>query len=430
MLAVRTLDLGRRDFLKTAAVLPLVSRLSLPLDRFLPRRMRRSAEVAGGGRRHAGRGSPLSVVVVGAGAFGGWTALWLRRSGARVTLVDAWGPGSPRASSGGETRVIRGVYGPNPIYVNWAARSLALWRESEERWHARLYRRTGGLWMFDGDDTYARSALPLLAEVGLPARELSLVEARARFPQISFDGVASVFYEDETGYLRARHACQAVAEAFVADGGTYRQALVEPGEIRGGTMAGLRLSDGERLAADAYVFACGPWLGTLFPEVIGGRVQPSRQEVFYFGTPAGSDLFDESRFPCWLFSGERFFYGIPGNDGRGFKIADDTRGGPVDPTTLERTTDPEDLERARRFLAHRFPALADAPLVESRVCQYENSPDGDFILDRHPEAANAWLLGGGSGHGFKMGPAVGEFAAGLVLGERDLLPEFQLARFG
>ena len=370
------------------------------------------------------------MAVVGAGPFGGWTALWLQRAGAHVTLVDAWGPGNPRASSGGESRVIRGTYGPNRIYTEWVARALEVWRESERLWDERLYRRTGGLWMFERDDSYARTSLPLQAEIGLPARELSLEEARSTYPQIDFEGVRTVFYEDEAGYLRARHACRAVAEAFVAEGGTYRQERAAPGEIRGGEMVDLSLSGGETLLADAYVFACGPWMGGLFPDVIGDRVQPSRQEVFYFGIPPGTDRFDESKLPCWLNGGaERFFYGIPGNDGRGFKIADDTRGEPVDPTTLERSVSPDHLRRAREFIGRRFPELAGAPLVESRVCQYENSPDGDFIIDRHPDAANVWLLGGGSGHGYKMGPAVGEFAAGLVAGDAEPLARFELRRF-
>ncbi len=413
---------SRRRFLRSLAGLPLLA----PLAHGLPRRWIQTRDPAPA----SARARKTSVAVVGAGPFGGWTALWLQRAGADVTLIDAWGPGNPRASSGGESRVIRGTYGPNRIYVQWVARALEIWQESERLWDERLYRRTGGLWMFERDDSYARTSLPLQAEMGLPARELSLEEARAMFPQISFDGIRTVFFEDEAGYLRARHACRAVAEAFVAEGGTYRQAMAKPGELRDGEMTEVSLSGGETLGADAYVFACGPWMGKLFPEVIGDRVQPSRQEVFYFGIPPGTDRFDESSLPCWLNGGtERFFYGIPGNDGRGFKIADDTRGEPVDPTSLERSVSPDHLRRAREFIARRFPDMAGAPLVESRVCQYENSPDGDFIIDRHPGASNVWLLGGGSGHGYKMGPALGEFAAGLVVGNREPLARFELRRF-
>lgn len=346
------------------------------------------------------------VAVVGAGAFGSWTALRLRERGCRVTLVDAWGPGNARASSGGETRIFRGVYGADRIYVQWVARSLKAWREAGRD----LYRQTGVLWLCS-EDAYVRASLPLLEEAGLTAAEIGLDEARRRFPQISFEGITSVFFEETAGYLMARRACRVVA-------GEILQMEVRPGTIRGGRMeiAGLE--------ADAYVFACGPWLPTLFPEAVGDRVRPTRQEVFFFGTPPGDPL----DLPVWVELGERNFYGIPGNDHRGFKIADDTRGEPFDPTSGERIPSAEGLERARRHLALRFPGLAGAPLLESRVCQYENSPDGHLLIDRHPEASNVWIAGGGSGHGFKLGPAVGEHVAALVLGEAEPLPLFRLDR--
>ncbi len=367
------------------------------------------------------------VAVVGAGAFGGWTALALARAGARVTLRDAWGPGNARASSGGETRVIRGMYGPDRIYVEWVVRAFALWHEAEERWGLPLYRRTGALWLFQGDDAYARRSLPLLAAAGLPAVELSLDDAARRWPQISLSGVRTAYLESEAGYLAARQACQAVARAVASEGGEVRTLAARPESAAGGELGGLLLSDGARLTADGYVFACGPWLGEVWPE-LAPLVQPTRQEVFFFGTPAGVPDYDEEHLPVWVDFGERVFYGIPGNQYRGFKVADDSRGAPVDPTTLERTASPEALALARGELARRFPGLAGAPLLETRVCQYENSPDGHLLLDRHPNLANVWLAGGGSGHGFKLGPAVGEHVAELALGRAEPLPQFRLAR--
>ncbi|HEX9941360.1 MAG TPA: FAD-dependent oxidoreductase [Thermoanaerobaculia bacterium] len=372
------------------------------------------------------------VAVVGAGAFGGWTALHLRRRGARVTLLDAWGPGHSLSSSGGETRIIRGVYGADRVYVEWVARSFELWREAEVRWRRRLYHRTGMLWMCGPDDGYVRDSLPHLKDWGLPISEMDLGEARERFPQIDFDEVRSVFFETEAGYLLARRACQAVAEAVASEGGEVRLAAAAPGLLRDGGMERLELSDGSVVQADLYVFACGPWLGSLFPEVIGERfLRITRQEVFFFATPPGDPRFHEGHCPTWIdATGERNFYGIPGNEHRGFKVADDTRGEPFDPTTAERLPTPARLEQARVALARRFPALAGAPLVEARVCQYENSPDGHLLFDRHPYAENVWFLGGGSGHGFKLSPALGEYAAKIILenGAPDVL--FALDRPG
>jgi len=372
---------------------------------------------------------PLQVAVVGAGAFGGWTALHLLRAGAQVTLLDAWGPGNARASSGGETRVIRGIYGGNRRCVELTARSFTLWWEHEARWQRRLYHRTGALWMFSGDDGYARSTLPVLREIGLEVAELEPADAAQRYRQIDFAGVRSVFYEIEAGFLLARQACETVREGFVAEGGEYRALSAEPGAMGGGGLQELRLADGTNLRADRFVFACGPWLGQMFPEVIGSRITPTRQEVFFFGPPRGDNRFDDGHCPVWMDFGERFVYGILGNQYRGFKVADDTRGPRIDPTTEERLPTAEALGRAREVLARRFPGLAEAPVVEARVCQYEQSSDGHFILDRHPGAENVWLAGGGLGHGFKMGHEVGELVAGLVLGTADPEPQFSLARF-
>ncbi|HSS44229.1 MAG TPA: FAD-dependent oxidoreductase, partial [Thermoanaerobaculia bacterium] len=233
-----------------------------------------------------------SIVVVGAGAFGGWTALALLRRGARVTLLDAWGPGNSRASSGGETRVIRAVYGSDGIYVGMVARAFELWRENEKRWKRRLFRRTGALWMVAGPGDYVRSSIPLLREKGFTFEEMSTAEASKRYPQIRFEGLDWALYEKEAGYLLARQACAQVLEGFLAEGGSYREATASAGQIAGGRMKSLRISDATELFADAYVFACGPWLGKLFPEVLGGFLEPTRQEVFYFGTPAGDPRFD------------------------------------------------------------------------------------------------------------------------------------------
>ena len=369
------------------------------------------------------------VVVVGAGAFGGWTALFLQRQGARVTLVDAWGPGNSRASSGGETRVIRATYGPRAIYTRMSARALTLWKEHEQRWRRQLFHGIGVLWLVESDDQYEKAALPILREAHVRFEELQGPEVARRYPQINCDRVRWAIFENDGGYVTARRACAAVLEGFLAEGGEYRQLAVQTPAPSGGPLSGVVLSDGSRVTADSFVFACGPWLGSLFPDIIGDRVRATRQEVFFFGTPPGDQRFTENAMPVWADHGTTFMYGIPGNEWRGFKVADDTRGPVFDPTTGERTPTPAALQTARAYLGYRFPALKDAPLLEARVCQYEESPDEHFILDRHPGAANTWLIGGGSGHGFKHGPAVGELVARLVLSGAAADEQFRLARF-
>jgi len=380
------------------------------------------------------------VAVIGAGAFGGWTALYLLRAGARVTLVDAWGPGNSRSSSGGETRVIRGSYGPDQPYTKLAARALELWKENQAQWKRKFFFPIGVLWMVEGSGEFERGSLPLLKEAGIPFEELSTAEMARRWPQISFDKVEWGIYEPESGYLLARTSAHAVVEHFIAEGGQYRQAAVaapnigsstglESEDWLGGGRKDLPLSDGSKLVADKYIFACGPWLGKLFPQTIGPHFVATKQDVFFFGPPAGDSRYDESNIPVWADHSDHFMYGIPGNQGRGFKMADDTRGPQFDPTNGERIVSPDRLAEARRYLAYRFPGMKDAPLVETRVCQYEDTTDRNFIIDRHPGNQNVWILGGGSGHGFKHAPALGEMVARRLLKDQAPDPLFRIARF-
>jgi sarcosine oxidase len=370
------------------------------------------------------------IAVVGAGAFGGWTALHLLERGARVTLLDVWGPGNSRSSSGGETRIMRGTYGPDQPYSKLAARALKLWQKYERRWKKRFLHRTGVLWMVSSrEDAYERGSIPMLREAGVLFREFSTKEMRKRWPQINFSNVHWGIFEPECGYLDARASCQAVVDAFIAAGGEYRQVAVLGEGLEDSPLRGLRLSGGSWLKADQYVFACGPWMGRLFPETLDNLIRPTKQDIFFFGPPAGDSRFTDTNLPVWGDHADRFFYGIPGGDGRGFKVADDTRGGPFDPTQGERVVSLATLKRVRDYVAFRFPAMKDAPLIETRVCQYEQTSDSHFIVDRHPQMENVWLLGGGSGHGFKHGPAMGEMMAELILKDREISPVWRLSRF-
>jgi sarcosine oxidase len=378
-------------------------------------------------------GEAPRVLVVGAGAFGGWTALALRRRGARVTLIDAWGPGNTRSSSGGESRVIRAAYGTRAVYTSLTRRALELWRAHDGG--RRLLHETGVLWLFGDDDGYGRASARVLAEHGLRFEPLPLRDASRRYPQVRFDGVRSVFWEPDAGFLLARRACADVVANLVDAGGEYRSAAAAAPVVAvpAGRLDRIRLADGTALDGDVFVFACGPWLPTMFPDVVGWRIETPRQEVLYFGTPPADRRFSAGELPVWMDfaagSREGQIYGVPADGVSGFKVADDAPGPAFDPTNGDRVVAAESVERARAFLAARFPALARAPLVGSEVCQYETTPDAHLIVDRHPQASNVWILGGGSGHGFKMGPAIGEMMASVLLDEVEPDPQFSLSRF-
>ena len=280
-----------------------------------------------------------------------------------------------------------------------------------------------------GDDQFERSSISLLQKAGIPYEELASNEMARRWPQINLEDVPWGIYEPNGGFLEARPSCEAVRDRFLAEGGKYQQAADLWSELDGLEWDALPVSDGSKLKADAYVFACGPWLSTLFPKTIGNRIRVTKQDVFFFGTPPGDDSFSGNKLPVWGDHREHFIYGIPA-DPAGFKIADDTRGPEFEPTHGERVVHADGLQAIRDYLSFRFPALKNAPLVATQVCQYENTPDNHFIIDRHPERRDIWLVGGGSGHGFKHGPALGEVVAKLVLEDENPDLVFGLARFG
>ena len=364
------------------------------------------------------------VAVIGAGVFGVWTAYQLRRTGASVLLLDAYGPGNSRASSGGESRIMRLGYGPDEIYTRSAQRSLQLWQEffTDFDSPAPLFHRTGVLWLARGNDAYCEATLTNLQAVGARGERLSQNELRTRYPQLNFDGIDWAILEGDAGVLMARRAVQAVALTACANGVEYvEEAIAAPVTSRN-----LTTTSGREIVAQHLVFACGPWLPKLFPDLLGELIHVTKQEVFFLGVPPGDDLFKPPKLPAWVDFND-LVYGLPNLDGRGFKIAIDAHGPQFDPDHGQRVVAEDSTRAVREFLRRRIPLLADAPVMETRVCQYENTSNGDFLIDRHPALENVWLVGGGSGHGFKHGPAVGEYATSLITGGANLEPRFSLA---
>lgn len=373
-------------------------------------------------------GKTYDVAVIGAGVFGAWTAYHMRQSGAQVILLDAYGVANSRASSGGESRIIRMGYGPNEIYTQWSMRSLGLWQDFFRRVEQPLFHRTGILWMAHEQDRYASETLRTLAKLGVRFERLSRLELEKRYPQIAFGTVTWGLVEPDSGALMARQAVQAVVQETVKNGADYLpEAVTSP--TGSGRLSSVTTQTGQAISAGSFVFACGPWLPKMFPELLEDRIQPTRQEVYFFGPPAGDRRFAPPALPAWFDLGDEV-YGVPDLDNRGFKIALDRRGPAFDPDTGKRVVTPEGLLEVREFLARRFPGLKDAPVLETRVCQYENTSNGDFLIDRHPAFDNVLIVGGGSGHGFKHGPALGEYVAARVTEGGAVESRFTLATKG
>ena len=366
------------------------------------------------------------IAVVGAGVFGSWTAHWLQSAGLNVALIDGNGAANSRSSSGGESRIIRMGYGAEEIYTRWSHRSLGLWKQLfAETGKPELFQPTGVLWMARENDPYSIATRKTLQTVGIEFEELRRDELERRYPQINFGDVSWAIYEPASGALLARRVVQTVVENFARKGGNVlAESILSP--EGSGKLAAIKTASGEQIFADRFVFACGTWLPKLFPELLKGKIHPTRQEVFFFGASAGNKNFAPPLMPTWIDFGAEF-YGLPDLENRGFKVALDRHGVEIDPDCAERTITPMLLGEVRAFLAERFPAMKNAPLIESRVCQYENTSNGNFLIDHHPGFENVWLVGGGSGHGFKHGPALGEYVAEKIISGGEVENRFSLA---
>jgi sarcosine oxidase len=359
-----------------------------------------------------------SAVVVGAGAFGASLAWWLARSGKDVTLVDQFEPGDPRTTSGGETRLIRCGHGPDAGYTASARRARTLWRELEAETGEALMVESGLIWFAHREDGWEARTMTTLAAQGIPHARLAPEEGGRLFPSFDGRGLAFLLYEPEAGVLRAQRAVR----ALVRQAAEHGAAIVRGRAAPDGPAA--RLDDGRTLEADVVVWACGTWLGHVFP----GRValRTTRQELFFFD---GGEAWRRAGVPAFV-DFDRAIYGTRDIDGLGVKAAPDFDGPPLPPDDELPAVTAESEALARAFLADRFPALADAPLAGAKTCRYELTPDAHFVAAPLPDQPSVWLLGGGSGHGFKHGPALAEQVAGALEGGRALPAHFGLGDRG
>jgi sarcosine oxidase len=369
---------------------------------------------------------PADVIVVGAGAFGGWTAYYLRKLGARVRLVDAYGPGNSRATSGDETRGVRSSYGDRGIHAElwttWANRAIDRWTQFDEEWgrqmKVRLFFHTGDFIFRPAPEPFTERTQEVWKQLRIPF-DVANVEVVAReYPQFDLSNITLALHEPRAGVVRARRACEVVAEAFRQSGGEVLMGHASFGAREGERLQNIRTSGpAATLSAQTFVLALGPWFPKAFPELMGSRIRTPLCHVHYFGTPPGDDRFTFPNIPSWNFPGVTGWAALP-PDNRGFRVR--LRGSaPTDPDTSDRAFDRSYDTIARTFLAERFPALDKAPLLETRACHYDMSASGNFIIDRFPGFSNVWVAGGGTAEGFKFGPVMGEYIARRVLGIED-----------
>ena len=368
-------------------------------------------------------GKAADVIVVGAGAFGGWTAYYLRQLGASVRLVDAYGPGNSRATSGDETRGVRSSYGDRGIWaelwMSWANEAIDRWTRFDAEWgremKVRLFFNTGDMIFRARPEPFTDKNQELWKKLRIPYDVLKAEDVAREYPVFDLKDITVVLHEPRAGVVRARRACEVVAEAFRQAGGEVLMGYAALGDRDGNRLQNIRTTGpAATLTAGTFVFALGPWFPKAFPGLMGPRIRTPLGYVHYFGTPPGDDRFTFPNLPSYNFPGVTGWPAL-GPDNRGFRVR--LRGDtPTDPDTSQRVFDRKKDKLAREFVKQYFPLLGDAPLLETRACHYELSASRNFIIDRHPELTNVWFAGGGSAEGFKFGPVLGEYVAKRVMG--------------
>jgi len=363
------------------------------------------------------------VVVVGAGVFGIWTAYYLATMGAKVTVVDAYGPGNSRATSGDETRGVRTSYGDKglwaELWMGWANEAINRWTKFDAEWgremKVRLFFNTGDLIFRAKPEPFTNRNQELWKKLGIPFGVVKVEDIARDYPVFDLADITVALHEPRAGVVRARRACEVVAEAFRQAGGQLLLGYASLGERNGSRLQNIKtMGPAATLTADTFVFALGPWLPKAFPELMGQRIRTPIGYVHYFGTPPGDDRFTFPNLPSFNFPGVTGWPALSA-DNRGFRVR--LRGDtPTDPDLSQRVFDRKKDRLARDFLKARFPFLRTTPLLETRACHYEFSASRNFIIDRHPEFENVWFAGGGSAEGFKFGPVSGEYIAKRVIG--------------
>lgn len=460
------------------------------------------------------------IVVIGAGLWGSFTALNLRKMGAKVTLVDAYGPGNARATSGDETRGVRSSYGDRPgvqgeTWTLWARESMGKWKEFDQEWgkplRLNLFHVCGDMIFRTEWDNFQLRCKVWWDKNKIPYEILNPDDVRKAFPVFSIDDITAIIYEPDAGVVRARRAAQAAAAAFEALGGKIVIGRATPSKFSNGKLDEISLDTGETLRADTFVFALGPWLGKTFPEIFAKKTRTPMGYVIYFATPVGDHRFTYPNLPTYNFPGVTGWPALP-VDNRGFRVRGAERAptpaqtaagapngpntpvstnGPVtdvgsnlanagrgsansnpgggdagrgggrgagggrggaggggrgaagananagggrggqggnqqdvppaqqDPDTSDRWADQSRVDGSRRFIAHRFPLLKDAPVAQTHSCHYESTSSGNFIIDKHPEWSNVWISSGGNAEGAKFAPKIGDYVAHRVMGKTD-----------
>ena len=365
------------------------------------------------------------VIVVGAGVNGVTAAIELRKRGYGVVLIDPGPLPHPLAASTDISKAVRAAYGADEDYPDLAERSIKLWRRWNKEFATELYHEVGVMFvrqreMKPGDFEY--ESFKLLQRRGHKVERMNSAQ-RMRFPAWNPALFRDGLLEIEAGYAESGRAVAALVERAKSIGielrANCRFSRLDEGDYR---VKGIVLDNGERISGDSVVMAVGAWTPYLLP-FTKRFFRASGQPVFHL-KPSRPDLFAPEHFP--VFGADitaTGYYGFPLNRDGIVKIANHGPGREMSPESTQRAVTSEEEENLRKFLSWALPALADAPIVYTRVCMYCETHDGNFWIAPDPGRQGLVIAAGDCGHGFKFAPVLGEIIADAVEGKPNPILE-------
>ena len=363
-----------------------------------------------------------SVIVVGAGINGVTAAIELKKRGHEVVLVDPGPLPHALAASTDISKAVRAAYGTDEEYTALAEHSIELWRQWNEEFGTKLYHEVGVMFarhrqMESGDFEY--ESYKMLKQRGHRIERMNSAQVWKRFPAWNPELFPDGVLELEAGYAESGRVVAKLTERARSLGIELRERLrfshLDEGD---GRVKGIVLQDGQRIRSDFVLMAVGAWTPYLLP-FTRGFFRATGQPVFHL-KPFNRELFAPERFP--VFGADictTGYYGFPLNRDGIVKIANHGPGREMSPDAPDRNVTSEEEESLRRFLSSAFPALADAPIVDTRVCMYCDTHDGNFWIARDPEREGLVIAAGDCGHGFKFAPVLGEIIADAVEGTQN-----------
>ena len=356
------------------------------------------------------------IIVVGAGISGVTAAIELKKRGHRVVLVDPGPLPHQLAASTDISKAIRAAYGPDETYTELAERCIPIWKKWNRDFGTKLYHETGVLFVCEkrmqpGDFEY--ESCRVFEKRGHQFERFDEFTFHERFPAFAADRFRDGFFDPDAGYVESGRAVATLIDYAKTRGVELRERAKFVGLDEGdGRIEGIVLQDRERISGDAVVLATGAWTPYLLAST-KKFFRSTGHPVFHL-RPKQPNFFLAERLPFFGADiSKTGFYGFPLNQSV-VKIANHGAGREMSPDSAERAVTRDDERALRGFLRSTMPALADAPIVYSRVCMYCDTNDGDFWIAADPERPNLVISTGDCGHGFKFAPILGELTADAI----------------